>query len=148
MKLSGLGDVGYVDWICVHCGHVRQVWNTQDQHTLVVCGTVEVRMVSCMVSLWTYFCVRQKIADAGRLGRCFDAADFLIIGAVGLLGTTHGNWLSLEIAVELGITLGDGSPLEIDKIWMWILAGRGFWISMLAWTGFLIEVVSEVMKGT
>ena len=50
-QMSCLGDVGYVDWICVHCGYVELVWNTQNQHTLAVCGTVERRMVSCMVSL-------------------------------------------------------------------------------------------------
>ena len=49
-QLSGLRDVGYVDWICVHYGHVGVVWNRQDQHTIAVCGTVERRIVSCMMS--------------------------------------------------------------------------------------------------
>ena len=44
-QLSGIGDVSDADWICVPCGYVRLVWNTQEQHTIVaVYGTVERRM--------------------------------------------------------------------------------------------------------
>ena len=79
------------------------------------------------------------------LGGCLVAADFLIIGAVGMLGTTLGDGSTLDIAVYLETTLGDGPHLEISNIWMWILAGTGFWISMQVGTGFLMNVASEVM---
>ena len=51
------------------------------------------------------------------------AVDFVVFGGVRLLGTT----------------LGDGPLLEIGDTWIWILTGTGFWISMSAGTGLLMD---------
>ena len=81
------------------------------------------------------------------LGDCHVAADLLILRAVRIVGGTLRNGPPLELVVDLGATLGHGPSLEIGNIWMWILVRTGFWISMSAGTGFLMEVASEVLRG-